>query len=241
MCALLKKETNTGFNVSMSLLSVTPLDIWVQSTSSLSWHCFYKPCGKAYNVIRTAVNSCPPPPHPSISNSIIEPSCCIVGSLACNASAVYSVYWGAAWQFQLSPETHWKAFLLKINPVHPRPASQPCRPCAACRLASPSPLIHCSVPFMQKPSYGCARAGAGAFKPSATHALSLRHTQTQIKTQRKHIYKKNTQIVPPRTACSCTSVHSLYRKTLNLWTCKSQTACTWSSPVHHISNSMIGF
>lgn len=182
-----------------------------------------------------------PPPHPSISNSIIEPSCCIVGSLACNASAVYSVYWGAAWQFQLSPETHWKAFLLKINPVHPRPASQPCRPCAACRLASPSPLIHCSVPFMQKPSYGCARAGAGAFKPSATHALSLRHTQTQIKTQRKHIYKKNTQIVPPRTACSCTSVHSLYRKTLNLWTCKSQTACTWSSPVHHISNSMIGF
>lgn len=64
-----------------------------------------------------------------------------------------------------SPQTHWKAFLLKINPVRPRPASQPCRPCAACQLASPSPLIHCSVPLMQKPSYGCARAGAGTFKP----------------------------------------------------------------------------
>lgn len=50
------------------------------------------------NVIRTEVNSC----SPSISISIIEPSCCIVGSLACNASAVYSAYWGAAWQFQLS-------------------------------------------------------------------------------------------------------------------------------------------
>lgn len=49
------------------------------------------------NVIPTAVNSC----SPSISISTMEPSCCIVGSLACNASAVYSVYWGAAWQFKL--------------------------------------------------------------------------------------------------------------------------------------------
>lgn len=50
------------------------------------------------NVIHTALNSC----SPSISISIIEPSCCTVGSLACNASAVYSAYWGAAWQFQFS-------------------------------------------------------------------------------------------------------------------------------------------
>lgn len=140
------------------------------------------------NVIHAALNSC----SPCISISITESGCCIVGWLACNASAVYSVCWAAAWQFQLSPETHWKAFLLKINPVRPRPASQPCRPCAACRLASPSLLIHCSVPFMQEPSYRCALADAGAFKPSVTHAGSLRHTQTQIKTQKKqHIYKEH--------------------------------------------------
>lgn len=155
-----------------------------------------------------------------------------------------------------SPETHWKAFLLKINPVRPRPASQPCRPCAACRLASPSPLIHCSVPFMQKPSYGCARAGTGAFKPPATHALSLRHTQTKIKTQRKHIHtvymyinKGHTNSFPCM-ACSWMSQH-----------CTSWGACSihyigkcWTyelashkpihmhtvHPIHHISHSMIG-
>ncbi len=92
-----------------------------------------------------------------------------------------------------SPETHWKAFLLKINAVRPRPASQPCRPCAACRLASPFPLIHCSVPFMQKPSYGCAWAGLGHLNP-LQHTLT--HTQTQINTQRKHIYKEHTNSFP---------------------------------------------
>lgn len=128
-----------------------------------------------------------------------------------------------------SPETHWKAFLLKINPVRPRPASQPCRPCTACRLASPSPLIHCSVPFMRKPSYGCARAGAGAFKPSATHACSLRHTQTRIKTQRKHVYKGHTNSFPgmllygQQALHQLSSVPSLYRKTLNPRTSKSET------------------
>lgn len=111
-----------------------------------------------------------------------------------------------------SPETHWKAFLLKINPVRPRPASQPCRPCAACRLASPSPLIHCSVPFMRKPSYGCARAGAGAFKPSATHTLI--HLDTQTQTQRKHIYKEHTNSFPC-VAYIWTSMH-----------CTSWRACT---------------
>ena len=49
---------------------------------------------------------------------------------------------------------------------------------------------------MRKPSYGCARAGAGAFKPSAPHARLLGHTQTQIKTQRKHIYKEDTNSFP---------------------------------------------
>lgn len=143
-----------------------------------------------------------------------------------------------------SPETHWKAFLLKINPVRPRPASQPCRPCAACRLASPSPLIHCSVPFMQKPSYGCARAGAGAFKPSATHALSLRHTQTQIKTQRKHIYKEHTNSFPCMafswTSKHCTSWGARTHHIGKHWTYELKPTCTWSTPIHHISHSMIG-
>lgn len=51
------------------------------------------------NVICTAVHSCSP------CISIIEPGCYIVGSLSCNASAVYSACWGAAWQFQLSTDT----------------------------------------------------------------------------------------------------------------------------------------
>lgn len=142
-----------------------------------------------------------------------------------------------------SPETHWKAFLLKINPVRPRPASQPCRPCAACRLASPSLLIHCSVPFMQEPSYRCALAGGGAFKPSVTHVGSLRHTQTQIKAQKKqhiYVYIKNTNSFPCMTY-HCSSWWVCTRKTLNPWTCKSQThSCTWSNPNHHISHSLTG-
>lgn len=112
-----------------------------------------------------------------------------------------------------SPETHWKAFLLKINPVRPRPASQPCQPCAACRLANPSPLIHCNVPFMQKPSYGCAWAGTGAFKPAATHACLLRHTQNTSR-HKGNTYIMKTQIVFC-VACSCTSKH-----------CSSWKACT---------------
>lgn len=64
---------------------------------------------------------------PSISISITESSCCIVGSVSCNASAVYSVWRCCSFGNSGSPETHWKAFLLKINPVQrPRPASQPC-------------------------------------------------------------------------------------------------------------------
>lgn len=105
-----------------------------------------------------------------------------------------------------SPETHWKAFLLKINPVRPRPASQPCQPCAACRLANPSPLIHCNVPFIQKPSYGCAWAGTGAFKPSATLACLLRHPQNTSRHKGK-AYIMKTQIVSS-VACGCRSKHS---------------------------------
>lgn len=116
------------------------------------------------NVIPIAVNGCSP------SILVLAPLSLAVAQLAHSpAMRLLSIEWT---EVQLgnssSPETHWKAFLLKINPMRPRPASQPRRPRAACQLASPSPLIHCSVPFMQKPSYGCAQAGAGAFKPSAT-------------------------------------------------------------------------
>lgn len=102
-----KKKKSTGFNVSSlgytfghlgvcfhRVRLVCPDTLFLQTM----WEGL---CGLQCdidNVIRTAVNSC----SPSISISIIEPGCCIVGSLACNASAVYSMYWGAAWQFQLS-------------------------------------------------------------------------------------------------------------------------------------------
>lgn len=126
------------------------------------------------------LNSC------SSSFSITELA---VAWLAClTAMRLLSIqYTGVQLGNSSSPERHWKAFLLKINPVRPRPASQPCRPCAACRLASPFPLIHCNFPFMRKPSYGCAQAGAGAFKPSATHICSLRHTHKHINKQRQHV------------------------------------------------------
>lgn len=183
---------NKGFSIDRTvalifLLSVTPLDIWVSNLSSCSFH---KPCGKAYGdykVIRAAAHSC----SLSINISITELSWAVAYLAHLPAMRLLSIQCtGVQPGNSRSPETNWKAFLLKINPVRPRPAFQPWRPCAACRLAGPSPLIHWSVSLMQKPSYGCARAGAGAFKPPTTHAVSHRHMQTQIQTQRKHFYKE---------------------------------------------------
>lgn len=102
-----ERKKPTGFNVSSlgytfghlgvcfhSAHLVCPDTLFLQTM----WKGLWRLQCDTDNVIHTAANSC----SPSISISIIEPSCCIVGSLACNASAVYSVYWGSAWQFQPS-------------------------------------------------------------------------------------------------------------------------------------------
>lgn len=138
----------------MSPLWVTPLDIWVFASRQHVWSVltlFLQTMWKGLcglqcdtdNVIHTAANSC----CPGISISIIEPSCCILGWLACNASAVCSPYEEGGsgggvqlWQSRLSPETLWKAFLLKINPARPHPASQPCRPSRCLSARQPFPI-----------------------------------------------------------------------------------------------------
>lgn len=66
--------------------------------------CFHSPCGKTYAdyVILITWYMQRSAASPRALGSLSPARCCIVGSLACNASAVCLLYWGAAWQFQLS-------------------------------------------------------------------------------------------------------------------------------------------
>lgn len=87
-------------NLSSYMSGHSTVHLFCQHTlfSQTMWESLWGLCDTD-NVIYTPVVSFSP------SISITESSCCIVGSLACNASAVYSVCWGAAWQFQLSRDT----------------------------------------------------------------------------------------------------------------------------------------
>lgn len=88
------------------------------------------------------------------------------------------------------------------------------------------------------------------------HLNPLQHTlvyldthKTQIKTQRKYIYKEDTNSFPCVT-WSCTSKHCTSWKACTqyigkhwpyeLASHKPTHTCTWSKPTNHISNSMTG-
>lgn len=69
--------------------------------------------------------------------------------------------------------------------MRPRRASQPHRPFTTCRLASPFLLIHCSVPFMQKPSIDMPGHRPGHFNPLQHWSAHL-STGEHLETKEKH-------------------------------------------------------
>lgn len=154
------------------------------------------------NVIPRAVNSC----SPSISTSTTE----LLHSWLAR-SAVYSASWSAAQQSYLSGETHWKAFLLKINSVRRRPANHryPC--CLSARQPIPINPPKCST-YAENISRMCPGRELGDLNPPQR---TLRHKEYI----HKYVYIKGKQIVSPMTC------RYLYKRTLHrvkgfnaLWT-----------------------